>query len=81
MAGSYGAELRVSRFRPSGRAKGSRGLLGPEKWQFLSPATNFREDKYGGSLKNRMRFCLEVIEWVGKSVGRDFTLGVQVECR
>ena len=33
IAGGYGAELRVSRFRPSGRAKGSRELLGPEKWQ------------------------------------------------
>ena len=46
--------------------------------QFLSPATNFREDEYGGSLKNRMRFCLEVIEGVRKSVGRDFTLGVRL---
>jgi mycofactocin biosynthetic radical S-adenosylmethionine protein MftC len=33
MAGGYGAELRVSRFRPSGRAKGSRESLGPERWQ------------------------------------------------
>jgi len=36
LAGSYGAELRVSRFRPSGRAKGSWKLLGPEKWQLES---------------------------------------------
>ena len=33
LAGGYGAELRVSRFRPSGRAKGSRESLAPEKWQ------------------------------------------------
>ena len=33
MAGEYGAELRVSRFRPSGRGKHSRSSLGPEKWQ------------------------------------------------
>ena len=33
MAGDYGAELRVSRFRPSGRGKRSREGLGPEKWQ------------------------------------------------
>ena len=46
--------------------------------QFLSPATNFREDEYGGSLKNRMRFCLEVIDGVRKSVGKDFTLGVRL---
>ena len=46
--------------------------------QFLSPATNFREDEYGGSLENRMRFCREVIEEVRKAVGRDFTLGVRL---
>lgn len=30
--------------------------------QFLSPITNKREDEYGGSLENRMRFVLEVFE-------------------
>lgn len=33
LAGSYGAELRVSRFRPSGRGKQSKQLLGPSKNQ------------------------------------------------
>ena len=33
MAGEYGAELRVSRFRPSGRGKDSKGVLGPTKDQ------------------------------------------------
>lgn len=46
--------------------------------QFLSPATNFREDEYGGSFKNRLRFCLEVIDAVRKAVGQDFTLGVRL---
>jgi mycofactocin system FadH/OYE family oxidoreductase 2 len=46
--------------------------------QFLSPASNFREDEYGGSFENRMRFCLEVIEAVHKAVGPDFTLGVRL---
>ena len=46
--------------------------------QFLSPATNFREDAYGGSLENRMRFCLEVIQTVRKAVGEDFTLGIRL---
>ena len=32
--------------------------------QFLSPLTNRREDEYGGSLENRMRFPLEVFEAV-----------------
>ena len=46
--------------------------------QFLSPATNLRQDEYGGSFENRLRFCLEVIAAVRKSVGRDFTLGVRL---
>lgn len=35
--------------------------------QFLSPLTNMRKDQYGGSLKNRTRFLMEVLEAV-KSV-------------
>jgi len=30
--------------------------------QFLSPASNQRTDRYGGSLQNRMRFALEITE-------------------
>jgi len=37
--------------------------------QFLSPITNRRHDKYGGSLENRMRFPLEVVERVKEKVG------------
>jgi len=36
--------------------------------QFLSPAVNNREDEYGGSLENRMRFPLEVVKAVKKAV-------------
>ncbi|MEN0076297.1 MAG: NADH:flavin oxidoreductase/NADH oxidase [Paracraurococcus sp.] len=32
--------------------------------QFLSPFANRRNDEYGGSLENRMRFCLEIVERV-----------------
>ena len=46
--------------------------------QFLSPATNFRTDEYGGSLENRMRFCLEVVQAVRQATGPDFTLGVRL---
>lgn len=46
--------------------------------QFLSPATNFREDEYGGSFENRLRFALEVIDAVRKAVGRDFALGIRL---
>lgn len=40
--------------------------------QFLSPYTNKRTDAYGGSLENRLRISLEVIDAVRKAVGPDF---------
>ena len=46
--------------------------------QFLSPLSNRRTDEYGGSLENRMRLALEVIEAVSNTVGRDFTLGIRL---
>ncbi|MBW2284965.1 MAG: FAD-dependent oxidoreductase [Deltaproteobacteria bacterium] len=42
--------------------------------QFLSPLTNVREDRYGGSLENRMRFGLEVVERVREVVGSDYPI-------
>lgn len=41
--------------------------------QFLSPLTNKRTDEYGGSLENRMRFLLEIIENIKEKAGPDFT--------
>jgi 2,4-dienoyl-CoA reductase (NADPH2) len=40
--------------------------------QFLSPLTNLRDDRYGGSFENRMRFGLEIAEKVRRAVGDDF---------
>jgi len=45
---------------------------------FLSPFTNRREDRYGGSLENRMRFGLEVIRAVKMRIGEDFPLLVRI---
>ena len=42
--------------------------------QFLSPYSNKREDIYGGSLENRLRFALEVIENIRCKVGESFPL-------
>jgi 2,4-dienoyl-CoA reductase (NADPH2) len=42
--------------------------------QFLSSAINTRNDEYGGSLANRARFFIEVIQQVRKEVGPDFFL-------
>lgn len=42
--------------------------------QFISPKTNHRTDEYGGSLQNRMRLPLRVLEAVRKAVGDDFPI-------
>ncbi|MCB2227281.1 MAG: NADH:flavin oxidoreductase [Desulfarculaceae bacterium] len=43
--------------------------------EFLSPRTNTRGDEYGGSLENRLRFPLQVIEGVRHAVGPDYPIG------
>jgi len=40
--------------------------------QFLSPLSNKRSDRYGGSLENRARFALETLACIRKEVGDDF---------
>lgn len=45
---------------------------------FLSPLTNTREDIYGGSLENRMRFGLEVMRRIKARIGHDFPLLVRM---
>ncbi len=42
--------------------------------QFFSPYTNHRQDEWGGSLENRMRFALEVYREVRRRVGDDFPI-------
>jgi mycofactocin system FadH/OYE family oxidoreductase 2 len=46
--------------------------------QFLSPLYNKRDDQYGGSFENRMRFAREVIDEVRRRVGPDFAVGVRI---
>jgi len=46
--------------------------------RFLSPATNKREDQYGGSIENRARFGCEVIKTVRREVGDDFPISVKL---
>lgn len=45
---------------------------------FWSPATNRREDEFGGSLDNRMRFSNLVVSAVRKAVGPDFIVGIRM---
>ncbi len=46
--------------------------------QFWSPATNRRDDAFGGSLENRMRFSNLVLDAVRKAVGPDFIVGIRM---
>lgn len=39
--------------------------------QFLSSNTNRRTDRYGGSVENRIRFVIEVLEAMGEAIGFD----------
>jgi len=42
--------------------------------QFLSKATNKRNDEYGGSLENRVRFAQEMILAIKETVGKDYPI-------
>jgi len=46
--------------------------------EFLSPIANKREDRYGGSLENRMRFPLRVAEAVRKAWPADKPMGARI---
>ena len=45
---------------------------------FVSPATNRRDDAYGGSLENRLSFPRRVIRAVRQAVGPDFIVGIRM---
>ena len=44
---------------------------------FLSPATNLREDEFGGSPENRLRFPSMVVRAIREAVGPDFIIGLR----
>lgn len=46
--------------------------------EFLSPLTNLRTDDYGGSLENRMRFPMEILQSIRAAVGPEFVVGMRV---
>lgn len=46
--------------------------------QFLSPRTNRRDDRWGGSIDNRMRFLLEIVRAIRATVGEGFPIGVKL---
>ncbi len=46
--------------------------------QFNSSKWNHRTDEYGGSLENRMRFMMEIIEEVRNVCGKDYPIAVKM---
>jgi 2,4-dienoyl-CoA reductase-like NADH-dependent reductase (Old Yellow Enzyme family)/thioredoxin reductase len=45
---------------------------------FMSPFSNRREDKYGGSWENRLRFAVETIQGMREAVGEDYPIVVRL---
>jgi NADPH2 dehydrogenase len=46
--------------------------------QFMSPIINKRTDKYGGTIENRMRFAIEIVEMIKEELGKDFIIGYRM---
>lgn len=46
--------------------------------QFFSPITNKRDDEYGGTLENRIRIHLEIIDEIRKKVGEDYIVALRL---
>jgi len=46
--------------------------------QFLSPATNHRNDAFGGSLENRLRIVREILDATRQETGPDMIVGVRI---
>lgn len=72
LAARYAVEGELDGVEVHGLAHGY--LLG----QFLSPATNHRTDKYGGSFENRLRLIVDIIERTRAETGRDKIVGVRI---
>lgn len=46
--------------------------------QFLSPKTNHRTDKYGGSAEGRVRIVVEIVDAIRKALPADFCVGIKI---
>ena len=47
-------------------------------WQFLSPLYNKRKDRWGGSFENRLRFPLEAMRNIRRSIGQGPFMGYRI---
>jgi 2-enoate reductase len=49
--------------------------------QFMSAVWNKREDEYGGTLENRMRFPVEIVKAIRSAVGPDMPILFRIACK
>jgi 2,4-dienoyl-CoA reductase-like NADH-dependent reductase (Old Yellow Enzyme family) len=76
----------ISRFGQAAKACQDTGFTGVQIHaahgylisQFLSPRSNQREDRWGGSLENRARFLMFTVNTVRQLVGPDFPISVKL---
>ncbi len=76
----------IQRFATSARLAKQAGFTGVQIHcahgylvsQFLSPITNKRTDRWGGSLENRARFALQIVKAVRTEVGNDYPVAVKL---
>jgi 2,4-dienoyl-CoA reductase-like NADH-dependent reductase (Old Yellow Enzyme family) len=76
----------VERFATAARVARDAGFAGVQLHaahgylvsQFLSPRTNTRTDRWGGSLDNRARFILSIVRAIRAAVGASFPIGVKL---
>jgi len=79
-------EETIDGFVHSARRCHEAGFDGVEVWaayhgivdQFWTPWSNRRDDRWGGSLENRLRFSREIITRIRKLCGKDFIIGLSV---
>ncbi|WP_428657767.1 tRNA-dihydrouridine synthase [Runella sp.] len=46
--------------------------------QFITPYLNLRNDRYGGTIENRLRIVLEIIHKIREVVPKDFIIGLRI---
>jgi 2,4-dienoyl-CoA reductase-like NADH-dependent reductase (Old Yellow Enzyme family) len=76
----------IARFCTSARLAERAGFSGVELHaahgyllsQFLSPKVNQRTDKWGGSVENRARILLEIVDAIRAAVSSSFALGIKI---
>ena len=86
--GDGGERHPAGRRRPSPRPPGAAGTAGwtasrsrPTATSWTSsgrPSSTGARDRYGGSLANRLRFSIEVLEAIRTAVGDDFIVGIRM---